>query len=350
MKLQPLISWWLLLPYLLAVVSAISWQILHTRRQRAGKRKQALDRSTKLRWWRRVAILLLPVAIAIGPSVQGGVSAPGIANLDVIFVVDTTPSMGALDYTGKKQRIEGVKEDLIAIGNSLQGAHMQIITFDTEANTILPLTTDATAFATAVRGMTPQIHSYSQGSTIDKPVSLVVEELKNIEATYPQHYRLLFYMGDGEQTADTPVKTFAPVANYLDGGAVLGYGTTKGAQMVRYTGLGNTSNAPSYITTIDTSTNQLTAAVSSTNPTALQTIAKQMRVTYQNRNQGGPVSELHQASQTALAIDRSQRVVHYLNLYWLAAIPFAGLLFWEWQALIVKLYQLRQRSKEEHGK
>ena len=155
MKLQPIISWWLLSPYLIAVLSFVGWQFWRIRHQKRRDRPALLAR-----WFRRSALLVLPVIIALGPSVQGGVSSPGTANLDVIFVVDTTPSMGALDYESKRQRIEGVKQDLLALSDGLQGAHMQIITFDTEANVILPLTTDVTAFSTAVQSMTPQIKTF----------------------------------------------------------------------------------------------------------------------------------------------------------------------------------------------
>lgn len=338
MKLQPLVSLWLLIPYIIAAVSFAGWQLWRIRHK---VQKHLRTRAVLLRWFRRTALLVLPAIIAIGPSIQGGISSPGVANLDVIFAVDTTPSMGALDYNGKNQRIEGAKRDLLALAETLKGAHMEIITFDSETSVILPLTTDFTAFSTAVEGMVPQINSYSQGSSVDKPIGLIIQELKASAAVYPEHYRILFYLGDGEQTTDLAPKAFNAIARQLDGGAVLGYGTTTGAQMVKYTGIYGATAAPAYITTIDTATSKLMPAVSSMSPTTLQKIAKDMKLTYRDRNQGGPVSEVYQASKAALAVDRSQRVVHYLNLYWLVAIPFTLLVFWEWQALVIKLFKLR---------
>ena len=84
-------------------------------------------------------------------------------------------------------------------------------------------------------------------------------------------------------------------------------------------------------------------------PAALQAIATQLKVTYQDRDQGGSLGSLYSTSKAQLAVDRSQRIVHYLNLYWLLAIPFAGLLFWEWQALLVRLFELRQRRDAQGG-
>ncbi|HEY4161050.1 MAG TPA: vWA domain-containing protein [Candidatus Saccharimonadales bacterium] len=339
MKLQPLVPLWLLIPYLLLTLGAAGWQVWRLRRK---------ARPLLIRWCRRGLLLVLPAILALGPSVPGGSSAPGVANLDVIFAVDTTPSMGALDYNGTQPRMDGVKKDLLALAVKLRGAHLEIITFDSSANVILPSTTDPTAFATAVDGLTPQISSYSQGSSIDEPIDLITQELKDSKTAYPQRNRLVFYLGDGEQTTPTAVASFAPIAPYLNGGGVLGYGTTTGAKIPNETGLGTSSTTP-YITTVNGTTNTLTPAVSVMSPTALQTIASQLKVTYRDRDTGGSVDNVYTASQAPLAIDRSQRVVHYLNLYWLLAIPFAIMLFWEWQMLIIRLFELRQGRGAKHA-
>ena len=44
----------------------------------------------------------------------------------------------------------------------------------------------------------------------------------------------MFYLGDGEQTTDLPPQSFAALAAYLDGGAVLGYGTSEGGPMPEF--------------------------------------------------------------------------------------------------------------------
>lgn len=333
MKFRPLVSLWVLLPYLTLALAAAGWQIWQVYRK---------PRAILLRWTRRAALLILPAIIAFGPSVQGGTSAPGVANLDVIFAVDTTPSMGAIDYAGSQQRIDGVKKDLLALGARLQGARLELITFDTNANVILPFTTDETAFASAVQGMTPEISDYSQGSEIDKPISLVQQELQDSKATSPEHGRLFFYLGDGEQTANAPVQSFAPIAPYLNGGAVMGYGTTGGAKIINNNSPYSTSNQASYIMTVDPSTQTLVPAISHMDPTALQQIASQLRVPFTNRDQGGSVSNLYQNSNIARSIDRSEHIVRYLNLYWLLSIPFVVLLFLEWEILLTNLLSLRE--------
>jgi len=340
MKFVPLVSWWWIALYLAIVVPAAGWQIWRV--WQVNRR----DWLVLLPWLRRALLALLPAFLALGPSVPGGTSAPGVANLDVLFAVDTTPSMGALDYDGTQQRIVGVRNDILALAAKLQGAHFELITFDTSANVVLPLTDYSSALSSAVADLSPQFSAYSQGSAIDKPLDLITQELKNSKAANPQRKRLLFYFGDGEQTLNAQVVSFAPLATYLSGGAVLGYGTTQGAQMINYTNIDPvaTNQVASYITTLSPATGQPTPAVSKLNPSTLQTMADQLNVTYQDRDAGGSINSVYQASQTPLVIDHSQHIVRYLNLYWLLAIPLVGLLFWEWQALVIKLFELRRHK------
>lgn len=341
MKFELLAPWWLIVAYFILILCAAAWQTKHILHK---------EKAVMMRWIRRGILLLLPIFIALGPSIPGGTSSPAVANLDIIFAVDTTPSMGALDYHGTQQRIVGVKKDLLALAKKLQGAHLELITFDSNANVILPFTTDTTAFSTAVEGMTPEISSYSQGSAIDKPISLATQELKESKTADPARRRLFFYLGDGEQTADQGIQSFAPLAPYLSGGAVLGYGTTNGAEMIDDTGTVATTKTQSYIMTLDPSTLKLVPGISHMDPTTLKTIASQLKVTYQDRDNGGPINNIYQVSKAALAVDRSQHIVRYLNLYWFLAIPFAVLVFWEWQAIILRLFDLREHhEKSSHA-
>jgi Ca-activated chloride channel family protein len=340
-KFEPLVSWWLIGAYGIIALGASAWQIWQVRH---GGRK------VLIKWLRRAALVVFPAILAIGPSIPGGTSSPGVTNLDVIFAVDTTPSMGAQDYDGTQLRLAGVKSDLLSLASKLPGAHLELITFDSNANVILPFTTDATAFQTAVASISPEVSDYSQGSAIDKPIALITQELNNSKLAHPDRQRLLFYLGDGEQTASTAVATFAPIAPDINGGGVLGYGTTAGGKMFNYTGADATGVALSYVTTVDPTTGKLVPAVSKIDPTALLLIASQLKVTYADRNQSGPIVGLFQASNAAVTIDRSQHLTRYLNLYWLFAIPFAGLFFWEWQNLVTGLLDLRQHHGGKNAK
>lgn len=339
MRFQPLVVWWLLVPIVFLGVTALGWYIYTLRRE---------PKKELYAWVRRAALFLLVVLIASGPSVPGGSSAPGVANLDVLIAVDTTSSMGAQDYDGTKLRLEGVKKDLLALADKVKGAHFSLITFDSKANLALPSTPDGSTFAAAVNSLDTEIYGTSKGSTIDKPIEMALQQLKKSKAIDPDKSRLFFYLGDGEQTNDAEVGSFDKLKPYVNGGAVLGYGTGKGAKMIRNTGLIQTNSAQ-YVNTIDPNTKQPVPAVSKLDEVALKKIAAQLGVSYLNRNTSSTIETVYRSSNAQLLVDHGRKVTHYINLYWLFAIPVALLLFWEWKQALVLMLQLRKSQKDKHA-
>jgi len=340
MRFQPLIIWWLLAPLSLLGIATLGWYIYGLRK---GPRQELYT------WVRRAVMFLLVVIVAFGPSVPGGTSSPGVANLEVVIAVDTTASMGAEDYKDNKLRLDGVKQDLLALAEKLKGAHFALITFDSKANLALPSTPDGATFASAVSALSLEIYGTSKGSVIDKPVEISLQQLKKSKATDPDRSRLFFYVGDGEQTNDKEIRSFDEIKPLISGGAVLGYGTAKGAKMIRNTGLSNSKAEPQYVNTLDETTKKPVPAVSKIDESALKKIASQLGVTYRNRNSGGSVDEIYRASNAQLLVDHSKKVTHYINLYWLFAIPLAGLIFWEWRQVLLLLIKLRRDQKERHA-
>ena len=336
MRLEPLLAWWLTTLIALIGFTAIGYLLWKIRHQ--GKQEI-------LRWSRRACMLLFLVIICLGPSIPGGKAPPGISNLDVIFVVDTTASMGAEDYAGNKLRIDGVKQDLLDVGNKLQGAHLAIVTFDSKVNTVLPFTTDNATFVASVQSIHQETQGTSKGSAIDRPIKLVTQELKTRKGFNPEHSRLLFYLGDGEQTNDKTAESFKPLAELLDGGAVLGYGTSDGAKMLKYTSLpGSNSAPPTYVNALDTNTKTFVPAISKKDEKALKKIAEELGVSFSDRNNGGSIDEIYQSSKAQLLTDEGRGIIYYLNLYWLFAIPFTILLFWEWKGVIKLAFELRRQE------
>src|SRR5690625_3756766 len=88
------------------------------------------------------------------------------AQADVYFVVDTTTSMAAEDFDGDDTRLSGVKDDMLALAEEFPGTRLSIITFASTAATVMPLTTDHAAFASAVDVLAPENRLNSKGSSI----------------------------------------------------------------------------------------------------------------------------------------------------------------------------------------
>lgn len=337
MRLQPITAWWLAAPVVLAAIALSGWQLYDLRHAGWKNLKP---------WIRRAGLVALLLIVILGPSVSTGTTSPGVRNLDVLFAVDTTASMGATDYNGNGLRLDGVKHDMLALGSKLQGANFGIITFDSKPDPYLPFSNDYDTFVSSVKSLNREVYNTSNGSSIDMPIKLIAQELGNEQAVHPDRSRLLFYMGDGEQTSGQPVKSFASLAKYANGGAVLGYGTAHGAHMLENTGLGNNASAPaSYIKTLDPVTKKPITAISKLDETNLRTIAGQLRLPYRNQDSAPSVDSLLTLSRAQQLRTQSQRIKHYADIYWLFAVPLTVLAFLEWNALLVEYLPLRQEAK-----
>ena len=334
---NPVLPGWALL--LLGVVFGgfVVWRLIAARR----------DRAAALRWLARLGLVALLIVIASRPTIPTDGQGPKAAGgLEVYFVVDTTSSMAAEDWGDARPRLDGVRQDIAAIVDDLQGAQFSLVTFDAVAVQRVPLTTDAAAMDSAASVLRQEITTYSRGSSIDAAVPELAELLADAEELNPDQRRVLFYLGDGEQTADIAPGSFEELAPYLEGGAVLGYGTPDGGRMLQYFGeaptqFGDTATAgpddpteaplePTYIQ--DTSTGTPVDALSRIDEAALQVIADQLGVLYVHRGADLPVTPAVNGIEVGALTVQEGEPDSVVELYWVFVIPFGILvlleLFW----------------------
>ena len=152
-------------------------------------------------WLRRTAVVVLVAAAVLRPGLPGGTVQAASADLNVFFVVDTTTSMVAEDYGGEAPRLEGVRKDIKAIAEKLPGARFSVITFDTTAHVRMPLSTDTLALETITDVLEPQVTAYAKGSSITAAKRVLAERLAAARDSHPGRPRLVYYLGDGEQTS-----------------------------------------------------------------------------------------------------------------------------------------------------
>ncbi|GAB2521324.1 vWA domain-containing protein [Paramicrobacterium agarici] len=292
----------------------------------------------RIRWISRTLLVVLLGAMMLRPVVNDGrpVDAVG-SNVDVYFVIDTTSSMAAEDWADDRPRLEGVRADVAELTDRLVGARFSVTTFDAATVERVPLTTDGGAIEQTVDAMTQEITEYSSGSSISAPLAHLEETLAAAE---PGHTTILYYLGDGEQTADEQPESFASIAEYVDGGAVLGYGTEDGGRMLENGGL-DAEGDREYI--IDPSTGE--PAISSIDEGALQTIAGQLGVEYLHRDASTSVDDAASGISVVPQTDPNQDPAPEPELYWVLAIPFGLLLLVELAGLITDLRRLRTRRE-----
>ncbi|MEY2849911.1 MAG: hypothetical protein RI885_2578 [Actinomycetota bacterium] len=304
----------------------------------------------RLRWALRIGMIVLVSVLALRPVIPPADAGPvASGGLEVYIVVDTTSSMAAEDYprpgsagaealapdadapdvtapdvsAAPGARLDGVRDDIGAITSALVGAQFSLTTFDSATVQRVPLTSDATALVSAASALSPEVTFFSQGSSIDEPLTFMSELLAEAQEEHPERSRVLFYLGDGEQTRDTAPSPFTPLAPYLGGGGVLGYGTAEGGVMRVFDGYGADDDeaAPSYI--VDPVTGQ--DAVSSADEASLRAIAGQLGVGFVQREPGDAVDEIVAGIEVGDVSISQEPERGPVEFAWLAAIPL-GLL------------------------
>ncbi|AYF99403.1 VWA domain-containing protein [Protaetiibacter intestinalis] len=284
-------------------------------------------------WVGRIALVLACGVLLLRPTVPGGSSPTLASELDVVLVVDATASIVAEDWDGDLPRLDGVRGDVEELVRRYPGARFALITFGAEAEVRVPLTSDTTALTSSLSVLRPEPTAQSRGSSVGVAADTLRETLESAEAVSPDRARMVFYLGDGEQTAFSPRESFADSADLVSGGAVLGYGTAEGGPM-RSTSAG-VDGPGDYIEY------QGERALSKIDPATLQEIADELGVDYQERSAGSAL-EVPEPPTDVVAEDGE--IENVIELSWLVAFVIAALLLVE----LARGVQLATRTGRVH--
>ncbi|MFJ6156236.1 VWA domain-containing protein [Pseudarthrobacter sp. NPDC092184] len=349
MTFQPVLPWWLLLPLIAAAMAFLGWQLYDGR----GKGRQWHMGSSRRAGLRHATLVLLLTGAALRPGLPGGTAPAASADLNVFFVVDTTTSMVAEDYGNAEPRMAGVRQDIAAIAEELPGARFSVITFDTTAHVRMPLTTDTLALETITSVLEPQVTSYAKGSSITAARQLLSERLTVARQSHPGRPRLVYYLGDGEQTSPKAPESMDLEDGLVAGGAVLGYGTAGGGRMRENTGedydAGSTGAEAPYLR--NGGGDGAGYALSRIDEGRLQQISGQLGVPYVHRSAGDPSAPMMQDA-TPATLDaggpdgRDGSLAARTQLYW---IPAAGAFVLGLGELVLLLRQFRELRRIPAG-
>ncbi|MGW8482531.1 vWA domain-containing protein [Microbacterium sp. NPDC055903] len=288
----------------------------------------------RMLWGMRLVLVLACAVLLLRPGIPGGSTQTLATDTDIVLVVDTTASIVAEDWDDDETRLTGIRQDVQAIVDEYPGARYALISFDAAAELRLPLTTDTTALISSLEVMRPEVTAQSRGSSIGIANAMVEETLQNAAETSPDRARMVFYLGDGEQTVSSEPESFSASAEYVDGGGVLGYGTAEGGPM-RTTTIGDEGGEYIQYEGAD--------ALSVIDEDNLQAIADELGVTYQHRAADAAV-ELPEAPATTSNYSESGEVGNVVELYWIAAAVIALLLAIELAIATARVARLRGLS------
>jgi len=301
MILQPDLPVPLILAVVLPIAGLAVWRLVRGRG--AGR----------LVWALRVVLVLACGLLLVRPGIVSGEAQTLVTDVDVVFVVDTTASIVAEDWDGDRPRLEGLRDDVQEIVDRYPGARYSVITFDADAIVRVPLTSDATALRSSMSVLRPEATANSRGSSVGVAAELLEDTLRAADDITPERIRMVFYLGDGEQTSSGEIESFAGSADLIDGGAVLGYGTAEGGPM-RTTAFGDSSG--SYILY------QGSTALSVIDPDNLRGIADDLGVDYQERSAEAPLDLPEIPTETTV----EGATTSVADLSWIVALAIAVLL------------------------
>lgn len=332
---QPVLNTFLLLLLFAPVIFLAGWMLVKSLRPTGGP--TGATGAAPLMWVLRILMLLACFAMLLRPGIPGGATQTLATDTDVVIVVDTTASIVAEDWDDGQQRLEGVRQDVQSIVEEYPGARFALITFDASAELRLPLTTDTTALISSLEILHPEVTSQSRGSSIGIANRMLEQTLSAAAESAADRSRMVFYLGDGEQTITGAPESFADSAPYIDAGSVLGYGTSEGGPMTITTGsIAGSTDGPTggYIQY------QGGPAMSVIDDANLQTIADELGVGFQLRSPDTTLA-LPAAPATTQNYTDSGSVGNVIELYWIFALVMVVLLGVELARATMLITQMR---------
>ena len=156
----------------------------------------------------------------------------------ILFVVDNTISMLAEDFDGEERRMDAVRRHISEIMSNFEGSRFALISFnDISGNVLVPYTSDPTNVVQAVNSLEGRSKTYARGSSFNVVYKTMQDYLegtyriKELEDEEESAIQLVFFISDGEMNTDDTIQSFDKLADDVNGGAVLGYGTEDGGIM-----------------------------------------------------------------------------------------------------------------------
>lgn len=302
MKLFPIIPIWIML---IICISLIIYIII--------KKRDLLQ----------ILIIILLFIINLRIMIPSNNSKTIKNDLDILFVIDNTISMNALDYNGSNTRLSGVKEACNYIIDELNGSRFSVITFDNTSRIVTPYTYDTNITREAISIMTPINELYAKGSSIDVSLDSIMYSLKNSKKKNDNN-RIIFFISDGENTSNNSIKSFKSISKYISDGAVLGYGTKKGGYM---------KDESEYATNeyiMDYTDTNFGKAISKIDEKNLKEIANDMNVDYIHVTNSNDInSKIKQIKNKTKSTLESNDKSSYDDIYYIFVIPLLILLFIE---------------------
>ena len=291
----------------------------------------AIKRKGVMPYVRQVLIVLILFAINLRPmyiSSEIKVIRQKL-NCYCIIVLDDTLSMNAEDVPGFEEdrprtRMDQAKEDIDYITKNLVGAKFCIIDFNNDVNLICPFTDDNKYIKDSVDAIKPIVDYHATGTNINCCKKLLGQMINDAKLMNDGHV-VVFFLSDGENTDDHRLDNFSDIAQGIEGGAVMGYGTTKGGQMRYYDELHDET-----VVVQDKRDYPYQPAVSKIDEKNLKSLSLDLGIEYIHMDESEDLDETFENIMKLLEAETEETTEYgYADIYFWFVIPLAALVAYE---------------------
>lgn len=331
---NPIIPIWLMsiISSILIIViiynSQLKNKILNKENTQKTQRQKKLIKNYIINVFIKIQIIILLFIINMRLMIPNGESMAINSDVSILFVVDTSVSMKALDYNGNKERFEGVINDCCYIVDELSSCKFSIITFGDTAQRVIPFTTDTDMVQAELKSIRLENDAYAKGSSMNLTKEVIEKTLKEEQMRKEGTSKfVVFFISDGEITKEgETLESFTSISKYISNGAVLGYGTTKGAKMVNSSYEDDPTSEFYYIYYYEDY--EMKTAISKMDEKNLKKISNDLGIDYIQMNKTSNIN--YKISNIKQQIAESQKtedkISTYQDIYYYFAIPLVILL------------------------
>ena len=279
----------------------------------------------------RIAIVIILFIISQRPMLLNGAGVTYNLDIDVLFVIDNTMSMNAIDVSGDT-RLKALVTDCKHIINQMPGANFAIITFNNYSQVRVPFTTDAQIAIDVLNNLQIVDPSYATGSTL----SLPYDDMKTLlmsSKSKAKHHRVVFFISDGELTnkekLSLDIDKYKDLRDLVDNGAILGYGTSEGGKIKVTEGVNLKGMVDSDNFLLDKSKNPVEAAISKMDEANLKQLANTLSLDYIHMNVTNNINrKLADIKNNATVIEKERQSTNQ-DIYYFFSFVLLALLVYE---------------------
>ena len=269
----------------------------------------------------KISILILLFIINLRPMIFKEKNISKEIDRKILFVIDTSVSMKALDYNNDEERINGVINDCCYIVDKLSDCEFSIITFGDTAQRLIPFTSDIDMVQAELKSINLEDDLYANGSSMNLAKDILEETL--IEEKNRENKPItLFFISDGEITKEEEkLESFSNIKQYIDDGAVLGYGTQAGGKMISSLYENELNNSNIYVYYFDNKYNKK-IAISKIDEENLNKIASDIEIDYIHMNKSSDIdNKLNDIIKNNTKLNnKNKKTNQYKDIYYYFAV------------------------------